>query len=352
MNRHLELFLVHNLLEPGLVRRLRRVHIDTHDERAGELGFDAVYLPVRKAHLQAEIVQVQLVVHVLGPDGDHLYAVDSRRVRSVDPELGRSEHALLNLLLRGHSRVISDDYPVMRHECLHTVHPRNLLQPCLEGHRAAVAFHGAEIFHLHRLEGGRVNELVHSAILQCLLYTPGNIDGRELDLVAEIYSKCDENDGKQCRKKPQEHIGLVFRTDPDAERLSRTGGHAFPAEGAVHVPQRTALCPVHINAERTGLVAMIAMDTIKIVLHDMEHLQRRLSAENLEKVSCQAECGKQNPPWNPGSQHVQKPPEGKENNYPHPELEGVRDGSERAEILAPEILHKESEQQYRSHGNN
>ena len=329
MNRHLKLFLVHNLLEPRLVRRLRRVHIDAHDERAGELGFNAVYLPVCQAHLQTEIVQVQLVVHVLGPDSDHLYAVGSRRVRSVDPELGRSEHALLNLLLRGHSRVIGDDYPVMRHECLYTVHPRNLLQLCLEGHRAAVAFHGAEIFHLHRLEGGRVNELVHSAILQCLLYPPGNIDGRELDLVAEMYSKCDENDGEQCRKKPQEHIRLVFRTDPDAERLSRTGGHAFPAESAVHMPHCSALCPVHVNAERTGLVAMIAMNAGRIVLHDMEHLQRRLSAENFEKVSCQAECGKQNPPRDSRTEQFQKPPEGKENNYPYPELEGVRYGPER-----------------------
>ena len=167
-----------------------------------------------------------------------------------------------------------------------------------------------------------------------------------------MYSESSENDGEQCRKKPQEHIRLMFRTNSDAESLGRTGGHTFPAEGAVHVPHRTALCPVHINAERTGLVAMVAMDAGRIVLDNVQNLQGRLPVENLEKISGQAEQCEQNPPWDTCTKHIKQPPESKQHHYPHPEFKGIRDGPERTEILAPEILGKESEQQYRSHGNN
>ena len=97
MQRHFEFLLIDNLLEPCLVEILRRIHINSDNERAGKLGLQTIYLLFSQTHLQTEIVQVELVIHVLCPDSHHLDTVRSGRIRSIHTELGRSEHAFLNL---------------------------------------------------------------------------------------------------------------------------------------------------------------------------------------------------------------------------------------------------------------
>ena len=110
-----------------------------HDERTCKFGSKPVYLLPRKPHLKAEIIQIKLVIHLLGSYGEHLDTVCQGRVRSV-LTLRRHVDALEYLLRCYCRRVVCDNGIMMVHESLHPVDSRNLLEPGLERHGAAVAF--------------------------------------------------------------------------------------------------------------------------------------------------------------------------------------------------------------------
>ena len=86
MNRHHQLVLLHDFLEPVLVKFLILSSIHAHDERAGPLGLKSVDPLSGQTHLQTEIVDVHLVVHAFGPDGDDFERIKFVVVRSLHPE--------------------------------------------------------------------------------------------------------------------------------------------------------------------------------------------------------------------------------------------------------------------------
>ena len=86
MNRHHQLVLFHDLLEPVLVKFLIFSGIYAHDERAGPFGLKSVDPLSGQTHLQTEIVDVHLVVHAFCPDGDDFERIKFVVVRGLHPE--------------------------------------------------------------------------------------------------------------------------------------------------------------------------------------------------------------------------------------------------------------------------
>ena len=152
VNGHLESLELHDLLEPLLIDRLFRTHIDAHNQRAGELGFKAEDALAGVANLKAEVVEIDLVVHLFRAYGDDFQRVELRRVRSPDAEHGRSEDCLLEFLFVQFGLVYENIRRVVMDISLHSVHSLNPLKLRLERHRASVALHRTQAVEVHRLK--------------------------------------------------------------------------------------------------------------------------------------------------------------------------------------------------------
>ena len=130
------------------------------------------------------------------------------------------------------------------------------------------------------------------------------------------------------------------------DRVDRAGSGTLAAKRTIYGIDSTILPAGNIDAIRASLGTEAAMGTLRIILHDMENLELRLSAKNLKQIACHAECSQQYPPRDIESEHAEQIICSEEHNDPNPELEGVGDSSERAQVLAPEHVDQESEDQH------
>ena len=174
---HHQRLAVHDLLEPSLGSLCLGSHEHTHHHGAVVLRLHAEHRLGLVAELQAEVVQVHLVVHLLYAQGNHLELRSLYRVRRCYLELGGDEYLLLYLLCRSHSGVIGHLYGVAAYIGLNAVHARHLLHLGLEGHGAAIALDTLEAGDLERLE------------LHAILDAPGLADGGKFVLAA--HDECD-----------------------------------------------------------------------------------------------------------------------------------------------------------------
>ena len=87
MDRHLERFLLHHLLEPVRVNLLVRSHIDLDYHRTVVHRLEAIDALVSGTQLHSEIIEIELVKHPFGADGHALERVIGRRLEAVYPEL-------------------------------------------------------------------------------------------------------------------------------------------------------------------------------------------------------------------------------------------------------------------------
>jgi hypothetical protein len=79
-----------------------------------------------------------------------------------------------------------------------------------------------------------------------------------------------------------------------------------------------------------------------IVLHHIKKLHLRPAVENLEQISEDTESSEKDSPRNVCAKHISYIVYAEKNTDPQPELQRVRDGSQRAEIAAPEHVYQEA----------
>ena len=121
----------------------------------------------------------------------------------------------------------------MSHEGLHAVDSLDLLEPCLECHRASVALDGLEALQLDSLEGVRIHQLGHGSVLSHIFDSPFHVDGRKLELSAGPHSEGDQCHGEHSRSiVPYSAPSVPAYSDPQG--VCRACCHALAAEGAVH----------------------------------------------------------------------------------------------------------------------
>ena len=144
MNRHYQDLAVHDLLEPGFIQILCGIHEHTHHHRAVVFRFDSIDALVLSAELQAEVVQVHLVVHLLYPQGDYFELGQRLGVGCGHLETGRNEYLGLNLISIGNRGIVRHHHGMAAHIGLDAVHSGNLLHPGLECHGTAIALDGLE----------------------------------------------------------------------------------------------------------------------------------------------------------------------------------------------------------------
>ena len=209
----------------------------------------------------------------------------------------------------------------MSHECLHAIHAADLLQLGLKRHRASVALHGAQTGHLHGLERRRIHQLLHGAVLKSLLDAPGNIDSRQFVLVPGPEAECDKQHSDNGRKQHIAKIPATFHAYTCMDSIHRANRRTFAAKRTIHSIDSASLAVRDIDAIRTMLVADSAMGTFRIILHDMEHLQLRLPAENLQQVAGHTERSQKNPPRDIDTHQAEHIIRCRENDYPHPEFQ-------------------------------
>lgn len=330
VDRHRQDLLFHDLLEPGLVEVLGRIHEDPHDERAVIFTLETVDLLARQTHLQAQVVEVGLVAHLLGTDGDDLDAVGCLRIQGVNPELGRHEDLFLDFLGGDDGRVVTDDHPVLADIRFDAAGACNPFEPCLEGHGTAVALDGTEILHLNRLD--------------FLRFTPGLVDGRQFEHISDTESKNHQQHRQQSRDNLPDLLAVRFLRYAHPERIAVAGCDAFSAEGAVHVVH-LALAGGDIDVVRAVLRTEPAVRTSGIIFYDVQNLHFGFCTEDFEQVANQAEQPEQDEPRQGQADLVENEPEGEESGDPQPELERVGSRAKRADVSAPELIHKESTDQ-------
>ena len=93
---------------------------------------------------------------------------------------------------------------------------------------------------------------------------------------------------------------------------------------------------------RALLHAEAAVVTCRHVLLHLQNLKLRLRMEDFEEISHNAERSEKHSPRNVGTEHVSKVICSEEHADPQPELERIRNSSERAEVTAPEHVHEEA----------
>ena len=93
---------------------------------------------------------------------------------------------------------------------------------------------------------------------------------------------------------------------------------------------------------RTFLHAEAAVVAGRLILHHMQNLELRLRMEHFEKISDDAESSEKYGPWNVGTKNVSHIICSEEHSDPYPELQRIRDRSERTEIAAPEHVDEEA----------
>ena len=82
----------------------------------------------------------------------------------------------------------------------------------------------------------------------------------------------------------------------------------------------------------------------------MHKLGTGLSVEDFQQISRHAEGAQQPYPAELDSYQRHRPPEQAQGHQPDPELKGIGDCSERADIPAPEAVDNESQQHYQAQG--
>ena len=231
---------------------------------------------------------------------------------------------------------------MMSHECLHTVHATDFLQFGLERHGTSIALHGTQSGHFHSLQSRRIHQLLHSAVLHRLLQAPGNIDRRQFILVPGPEADSHQHDGDSRRQNHIAQIPAALHAHAGMDSLRRTNRGTLTAKRTIHGLD----CPVpavrNIDSIRTMLVADSAMRTFLIVLHDVQHLKFRTAAKYLQKISGNTEQRQKKPPRNIDTQKSQHVINRRENDDPAPELQRIRNRSERAQVPAPEHVDHES----------
>ena len=100
----------------------------------------------------------------------------------------------------------------------------------------------------------------------------------------------------------------------------------------------------------TFLDAEAAVVADIVVFCHMKDLELRLRIDDLEDISCDAECAEKDCPWNVRSYSVCGIVNSEEHADPYPELERIRYRSERTEIAAPEHVDDEASDNYHADG--
>ena len=93
---------------------------------------------------------------------------------------------------------------------------------------------------------------------------------------------------------------------------------------------------------RTLLCAETAVVAGRHILLYLEHLKLRSCVEDLEEIAYYAERSEENLPRNISAENVAYIVKSEEDSDPQPELECVRNRSERTEVAAPEHIHEEA----------
>ena len=152
MDRHLEHLFIYHFPEPLLGKLLVGGDIDMDDKGAVVLGFDPEDALPALAELESQVVEIQFIIHLLGPDCQDLQPGEFLRVGRPDPEVGRDEDLLLDFFGGSLCGIITNDYAVASHIGTDPMDPADLFHPGLEGHGTAVALDGFEVFNLNRLQ--------------------------------------------------------------------------------------------------------------------------------------------------------------------------------------------------------
>ena len=183
------------------------------DKGAVVLGFDPEDALPALAELESQVVEIQFIIHLLGPDCQDLQPGEFLRVGRPDPEVGRDEDLLLDFFGGSLCRVITYDYAVASHIGTDPMDPADLFHPGLEGHGTAVALDGFEVFNLNRLQFHPFRNV------------PALVNCRELKLRPEDKAEGNKNDGKEGREvfcPAGSPFGRAFFPEGNADGVART----------------------------------------------------------------------------------------------------------------------------------
>ena len=101
---------------------------------------------------------------------------------------------------------------------------------------------------------------------------------------------------------------------------------------------------------RTVLHAEAAVVAEAVILGYMQKLKLWLGVEDLEEITCKAECSEKHGPWNVCANCAGSYVDSEENSDPYPELESVGNSSERTEVAAPEHVDEEASDKDNTNG--
>ena len=205
---------------------------------------------------------------------------------------------------------------------LYSVGAGDLHKLALEGHGAAKAFDAPERLYVKALEVMPFH----------LLHIPFFVDGREFSFAA--------NPDTNAQEYYSDYGWEVF-SSTYFQRALVACAHAFAAERAVYA-FNFALAFRYVNMVRALLVAEAAAGAKGVVLDNVDSLKPGLSAKDFQKISAKAQGAKKDPPGQVESHFTEYPPYCGDTKHPGPELQGVGHCAKRADVFAPEHIHKQT----------
>ena len=293
---HLEHLFVHDFFEEGFVKFLIRRGIDPYDERTVVLGFHAEDTLAGLAELEAEVVEIQFIVHLFGADGEDLQFGKFGGIGRPDAEVRRHKDLFLNLFGSGFGGIVTDDNRVATHEGLDAVYAADAFHPGLERHGTAVAFDGFEVLDFDGLQFHAFRNI------------PFFIDGRKFKAVAEKEAECHQDHRNEGRQPAQPLLAARLLGTADGQRAGVASAHAFAAKGAID-RSNAAAAGGKVDGVRASLVAEAAVGAEAVLFYHMQHLQAGIPFENLQRPAQQAHGTQEPPPGQLYAGNAQQPPD-------------------------------------------
>ena len=328
------------LLEPGLINALRVVHIHANDQRACKLALEPVYLAAGLPEYSSKVLKVALFVHALCADHCHLQCFYGSWIKLLNLALRWYIKRLSDLLRTGHLCIIKDVCRLLSYEYSYAMDSVDLLHLCLESHCTSVAFQGAQAIKSRGLEMLRGN----------FLGIPLHIDGRKLDLSACPDAEGGKGNCKDSRNNLS-YIAYLIILDAHIKSSVCTGSNALTAKRTVNMVDSAVVEGSEVDVIWTHLCAKAAVVAGALVLKNVENLIFRSCIEHLKTVADDAECSQEYSPRNVCSHCLSDEICSEQYADPHPELEGVGNGSELTEIAAPEHIHSKASDDEYANGN-